>query len=408
MPRLSCPHCKNVITATEEQRGSVLTCPGCQRRIKLPADTAVARSPMPPQKSPTRPVATTDEDQIEEGPPRPRLADKDTPRSSRRPADDDEEEVEASRRDRGRQPAEDDDADEEQDQPAKKRRKRKPRNKAAVANAVSGAGTLIVLVLFCVFLSGRGLGVITDTLHEFFVARGIPPMLALGVSALVVLMSLGLVYVWLMKSTVVDAMPDEVDFVPARLRDFKKLDDDTLEDYTEALEQLGFRKLMDYTTEKDIESSITGFARLFYHDEEHCYAEINQAFRRFWDPVPMCIHLQSLLEDGWTVSTGNRQPSRELYMMRRPKAVWRSLPRAKPRKVFQAHLELREAMLEDLKIAVSEEGDAETYFEEQKEATHERKDRMRRRFALAIVLDLMLFGAFPKTEWLGAYAKKAK
>ena len=117
---------------------------------------------------------------------------------------------------------------------------------------------------------------------------------------------------------------------PFAFEPFPDLDEDRLAEYTEAFEALGFRRLKDYTTRTDLDNGITGFARLLVHPREHCFAEVNQAFLSGATAAPMRCMLVSRLEDGWSVTVSDRQPSKELYLMRRPRAVWRSLPREEP------------------------------------------------------------------------------
>src|SRR5262249_35609192 len=48
MPRIACPNCQRVVTVDEGQRGTVVPCPQCGRRIRIPA----AKTAPPPPKSP--------------------------------------------------------------------------------------------------------------------------------------------------------------------------------------------------------------------------------------------------------------------------------------------------------------------------------------------------------------------
>jgi hypothetical protein len=53
-------------------------------------------------------------------------------------------------------------------------------------------------------------------------------------------------------------------------------------------------------------------------------------------------------------------------------------------------------------------GDAEEYFHREAEATRERKDRVRRRNAVVMAVELWLFERYPKCEWLGDYPRAAR
>ncbi len=402
MPRVACPHCKTIVSATEEQRGSVLACSGCQRSIRIPRSTAV-QAPAQSSRPAAAPATEEAQEKIKAGRPSKGPSGNGPPPPRPELDEDDVEEVTKKRR-----PAEEDDEPEEDiDRPARKAKKKKKKSKAATG-AFSGAGGLVFLIILILILSGRGFDTIKNALQGLLEALGIHPMVALGVTVVILIVPLGILWAVLMKSTVVGSLPDDVECRPARRRDFPDMDDDPLDDYTEAFEALGFRKLTDYTVETDPDNGNQAFARLFYHDGEHCFAEINQVITAAGQAVPMRCNIMSLLEDGWTVSNGNRQPTRELYLLRRPRAVWRSFPDAKPKKLLKEHLALRGEMVEALEIDVRADADAEAYFAQQKAAAHEWKQRISARWAVGVALELWLFPMFPKTEWLGNYAKKAK
>ncbi|HEY7315278.1 MAG TPA: hypothetical protein VH643_38460 [Gemmataceae bacterium] len=172
---------------------------------------------------------------------------------------------------------------------------------------------------------------------------------------------------------------------------------------------------IDCTVRAENRMANPGFARVLVNDLNHCFVEMNQIFptvgrvsstmSQLFPAVgragPMRCVISSLLEDGWTVSTSDREPSNWSYIMRRPKAVWTSKPGKGPQELLQEHLELREQTTRDLRVQVRTEDTAEAYFEQEKKAADQRKKVVQRRFALAIVLDLCLFDKNPKYQWQG-------
>src|SRR5262249_19938743 len=277
MPRVACPHCRHQTPITDEQRGTTVPCGQCQRPLKIPAAKATTSPPaqaITPASSP--------------------------PPATRRPA-----------------PAEDgprpDDADEE-DEP-----------KAAAGGGggfgiIGGIGALLVLAVFILVISGRWVDLIWHPLQRTLEEQDLPQLLAVGLTAVIFLVPLGLWSASSTRTTILGAMPDELDFRTASAADFPGLDTEGLEEYTQALEGLGFRRLTDYTLLTELANFPRGFGRLFFHPEEHCFAEINQVFasgRR----VPLRCSVLTFLDDGWSVATTDRVATKHNYLMRRPRAL---------------------------------------------------------------------------------------
>jgi hypothetical protein len=384
MPRIACPNCKHVQPFGEGQWGTVITCAGCARRLKLPA----AR----PQPS-SGPAREGEARRDPEAPPAPRRG---------KPAPAAEDEQPAPRK---RKAAEDDPPAEAKDRSAGRKKKKRKEAPAAVG-VLSGVGGLIVLVGFLLLITGKWVPLVWEPLQAFLESQGVHPLLAVGITAGIVMIPVGVFWVVTTKSSMLGAMPSELDFRPARAADFPDLDEEKLSKYTEAFESLGFRRVTDYTTATDLDNDLTGFARLFFHPKEGCYAEVNQVLRSSGAAAPMRCSLMSHLEDGWSVSTGDRQASRESYVMRRPRAAWQSLPKADPEELLEAHLNLRDRMARDLGVEVLEEGKAEDYYAHEREAAEQRKQAVRRRGGIGILVDRWLFDKKPKTEWLGGYTGK--
>jgi hypothetical protein len=473
MPRISCPHCKHVISATEEQRGTIIVCVKCSRRIKVPAAKPAAATPAavkgeesgarrgagpsrpapPALTTPKRPAAErprpgTDADDFNlddaARPPLPRPApsarrpppppaeedlvevedDFPTPRKAfprpagKRPSPPEDElivehveEVPSAKRATKRAERTGDEAGDEEpaDRPTRKKKKRKKRRKANMAVGIfGGIGSLLFLGLFILIVTGKWVDILGDSVQTALENAGIHPLIALGITALVLFVPIGLYYFFTIKSSILAAMPDEIDFRPAKAAEYEELDLKKLSKLTAVYEDLGFDKVMDYKPVMDVDNGITGFARLMWNAQESCYAEINQGFFADGSPVPMRSVVMSVLDDRWTVSTTDREPNAENYIMRRPKAPWESRPDDEPEQLLEAHLKLRKRMVRDLEIDVLSDGSADTYFESEQKAVDERKQAVRRRWAFGLLYEMWTFDSSPKYKWLGSYAKKAK
>lgn len=301
-----------------------------------------------------------------------------------------------------RRPAQDETDD---DTPAPKAGAR-PSSHAA-AGVLGGLGGLVVLAIFILVVSGKWVDLVWQPLQRFLEGQGIHPLFAAGITAVLLLIPVTLYSAAHTKSVFLNNIPGELDFRPARLPDYPHLDADKLQSYTEAFEALGFRRLTDYTVVTDVESDNKGFARLFVHPESHCFAEVNQVCTPSGPAAPMHCNLVSYLENGWSASTGDRPPTKYSYVMRRPRAVWQSLVRERVEGLVTAHLKCRSGMVRDLGVAVLTEDTAESYFERERESTDQRKEAVRGRNGLLILLEMWLFEKNLKREWLGEYARKA-
>ncbi len=368
MPRIACPKCKTVVTTTDEQRGTVVPCPQCQCRLKVP----VAKPAAPPAS----PVTAA--------PPVKKAADQARPPAPVRNIRPENEE-------------EDDDA------PTAKQPRKKESN--AVTNALGGLGGLIGLGVFILIISGKWVPLVWHPLQNFLEEQGIPEILAIGVTAVIFMVPIMLYSAAHTKSTFLNNIPDDLDFRPARRADFPKLDEEKLERYTQDFEALGFKRLLDYTLVTDVESENQAFGRLFVHPEEHCFGEINQICSPSGAGAPMRCNMTSFLEEGWSISTGDRQTSKYSYAMRRPRGLWRSLAGESVADVFRVNLALRKKIAKALELEVLTDDTSEAYFKRERKNNDERKAVVRRRNGLMLILELWLFDKNPKREWLGQFGK---
>jgi hypothetical protein len=276
-----------------------------------------------------------------------------------------------------------------------------------LAGVLGGLGALLVLAFFILLISGKWVDLIWHPLQRALEDQGIPPVVAVCVTAALFLIPLTLYSASSTKSAFLNNIPGDLDFRPARRADFPELDERRLQAYTEAFESLGFERLLDYTTVTDTGGENKGFARLLVHPEEHCFAEINQVFSA-GTATPMRCNITSELEEGWSLATGDRQPNKHSYVMRRRRGVWQSRVGEEVEAVFAAHLTLRKRMTRDLGVDVVPDTTAEAYFAHERRHNAERKQAVRRRNGLMILLEMWLFDRNPKHEWLGDYARKAR
>jgi hypothetical protein len=380
MPRLACPHCKQVLSVPEEQRGKVITCSSCNRPIRVPAGpaqpvTGQAGAAAPINLPPAAPAAEPKSSRDAPGPLQPERATQ---------------------------------AEEEENHPPEPAPTGKGGGGITVAGVLSGLGGLVFVIGLILILSGKWVPLIANPVQKLLENLGIPPVVAIAATGLILLIPVGLVLASFTKSSVLGALPEEVDFRTVRVEDYPNLDREKLAESTAAMTRLGFHQVADYTAVTDSQSGVTGFGRLFYHDNKNCFGEINQAFKTSGDATLLRVNFFTLFADGWSLGSGNRRPTKVNYLLRRPKALWKSYPDEEPEAIFQSHVELGDRLAKALKVEPLRDGSPAAYFKHEKAATVERKALVRRRSAVRIALELWLFDKYPKLEWLGAFAKKAR
>jgi hypothetical protein len=421
------------LSAPEEKRGSVVHCPDCGRKVGVPSVKAPASAPPPPKDTrpapawgaPAKPPAKTppkappappappartspDEPFPEEASPDEVAPDEDTLHDESLSQDPPEEEasdeetlIDELPPPKRKRPA--DAADD--DVPAKPKRKKRRRKKKTrvVVGVLSTIGGLLFLAVIILILSGKWVDAVWPWLQRLLQDVGVPPWLAATITAVVLLVPGTLWYIASVKSGILDAMPDDIEFEDADAGEFEQLDRKRLQRWTDELEELGFEQLRDYTVVTELEYFPKGFARLFVHPQHHCFAEINQGFFPDGEPVPMRLSLASFLDDDWAVGATNRAAEKENWLMRRPQAAWLSVAGCKEAaELLEHHRKFRKEIMKERGLGLLEKLSAKTYFRREEAANRERKEVVRGRWALGIIIEFWLFDHKPKTEWRGA------
>lgn len=413
MPRFACPGCRNILSAGETQRGEILGCEECGKKVRVPLAKPATSKPVSEPQAAVRAAKAAPRsappdlpgDRVTAQPPKvrtrgqPAAAEPDHPpplpaKKRRREEEEDElDDVEDEEAEEGGQ---------DEDAPRGKKKKKKRRDGShGGAVVASGIGGLVVLAIFILVLTGKWVDLIWEPVQRFLENQGIHPLLAIGITAGVFFVPLTLWQIASTKSAILAGLPHMLKFRPTRPENFEELDVASLREGTEEVEDLGFEHLLDYTVKSDVDGG-TGFGRLFVDRENHVLAELNQVFHPNVPDIPLRCVFISLLEDGWSLSTTNRAPSKESWILRRPRAPWRSLPDEENLgRLLKTHLKARQRLLEEMDLAVEEELDEQLYFEREKEANRERNEIIRGRWAIALYVDMWLYSTNPKFEWVG-------
>jgi hypothetical protein len=224
-------------------------------------------------------------------------------------------------------------------------------------------------------------------------------------AALALLAILFLLLTFGLRWLLLQSTPEQWAFLPAHPQQFPRLDGAELNGYTATLQELGFQWVADYTLVKPGATLGSGFARLFFHPLHLCYAELGQVFPPNQDPLPLCCTCMSTVGKDWMLSTTNRQANGFVYMLRRAKNLWSSHPKLNAPALLQAHLRKRTEIATELALPVRSDLSWDAYWASEQQSQTERRAVLRRRNLVIGLAEAMWFRWFPKTEWMGDYAR---
>jgi len=188
--------------------------------------------------------------------------------------------------------------------------------------------------------------------------------------------------------------------IPTQVEDWPKLDRDTLDNYTAALESLGFERLTDYTA-----PSVNGMARLLVNPRRLCFAEVGQV-----EGVPMFCTISGALEGNWILGATNQSSSKTLNaisyaFLRQPQILAKRLKDSPVEELLQSFLDWRQQVVADLGANPVRLQTAEDYFAlEQRKRSLQRQTLLWKSMSWCLV-EMFVFLLNPRSEWLGKYAK---
>lgn len=200
------------------------------------------------------------------------------------------------------------------------------------------------------------------------------------------------------KRSLVAACPVGLSFRPAEPVEFPELDLERLNRYSSDLERLGFVALADYTISADRGAVQPGFARLFGHAEIQCYAEVNQLFPTS-QTVPMRVMLATRFAEGWSAVTTDRRADAAVWLLRRPRGSWRSIPDAPVESLFESHRELVQLIENETRARPEPSVTAECWYDAERRNAETVRETLSGRNIVVMLWEFFSYRG--RTEWLG-------
>jgi hypothetical protein len=212
-----------------------------------------------------------------------------------------------------------------------------------------------------------------------------------------------------LKSLILSMLPKEQKFVPTSIEAFGGLDRQEIERYTDEIKGLGFSHLLDYTIEANYTTKMVGFARLFGHESQYCFAEINQVIPEGVPATPVRMVIVSRFNDGWSLSSTDRKADAITTLIgRRPKNLWVSRPGQNTDVIYREHLELRNRITRDIGVQSIRKTGQEYYFNFLLEGAEQQRETIQKMLMPFELAGLFVFMLFPITEWMGMYGKRGR
>lgn len=216
-----------------------------------------------------------------------------------------------------------------------------------------------------------------------------------------------------MKGRVLKNMPTSYSFPPAAPAQFPALDTAALDRYTQEFESMGFVRLLDFSMVSNAPQPVPIFGRLFAHTRYHCFGEIGQIFPRGKAALPFACSIQSVLQDGWTLTFSDRKPQAAGSLVRRRKGISVSMPGTASSALLQAFVRMRDQVCQDLGISPLKDDTLEAYIAKvQLTATEIHESVKEKNFATAVshvyFRKLSLLKTREEYAWLGDYPKEAE
>jgi len=210
------------------------------------------------------------------------------------------------------------------------------------------------------------------------------------------------------RAALLAVIPTEVQFESVDPAQFPRLDKNQLAQLTGDMEKLGFEWVRDYTSKVPGKSTPRGFARLFVHRTDRCFAEIMATSQGMDKSLPLSVAINSYLENEWDLGTSNVAPQWGHYYMQLPKVLRMRYSDAGPAELLQRHLARRTEILEGLQIGVLADFSVDSYFARVCKRMVERRERMQRRQPLDELPAADALAAKRSYEWLGAFPKERR
>jgi len=180
-----------------------------------------------------------------------------------------------------------------------------------------------------------------------------------------------------------------------------------LQQSTESLERLGFRRISDHRLLGKGESTPHSFGRSLVNEELHCYVDLIAIQKTLDTEGNLIFGFSSFMEDGWSVGSSSTASIAGHYVRRHPKSLALYIRGCPLEELLQRHIELRNRVMKDLGISVRHDTSLQGYRERVQQRMKERRQAFLKRDILGEWPEAKRVEQEGYWEWLGDYPQEA-
>ena len=278
--------------------------------------------------------------------------------------------------------------------------------------------SLLILIVLLSFAASIGICML------IFISIGLPWW-----AAVVCTLALTAVFFELtLKRRLVKALSADIFLIPTTPTAFILLDTAILERDTRELIDIGFVQIADVaygvappggpplpeplpatiSPASRPHGSIPQFFRVFAHPYHRCLAWIEQGFMPGRTPQSMQCGIVSSLGDGWQLTSSNGPGRSYSYLYRLPRSLTFRYRDAAPEKLLTLHVQERQKIVADLRVAVEPSGSLEDFVAIMQSNRQDSRLSVRRQLGVQLFIGATLarfMSGKSNSKWLGDYAK---
>jgi hypothetical protein len=192
------------------------------------------------------------------------------------------------------------------------------------------------------------------------------------------------------------------DHVSTNVREWPQIDHQKLEAYTEELEALGFKKLIDFKYENE-----EHMTRLFSKPEQSCFAEVAQPKNH-----AMGLNLLTAWDEGWALNVNNIDidPKTEgvgRVFLNRPGDISKNMPNASAKQVYTKFISMRDRVNSRMQIQPKRIKSSKDYFAILATRKAAQRKALLRKSMILAQIQLKFSPAKPSPDYFGKDVIKA-
>ncbi|HLZ12863.1 MAG TPA: hypothetical protein VKP58_09765 [Candidatus Acidoferrum sp.] len=197
------------------------------------------------------------------------------------------------------------------------------------------------------------------------------------------------------------------EYIPVEAQSVTGLRLNELQQSTETLERLGFRRLSDHRLLGKGETIPHSFARNLVNEDLHCFADLIAIQKTLDARGPLIFGFSTFFEAGWSIGASSSGYIAGKYYRRVPRSLSLIIRDCDLEELLRRHLAMCDRVMRDLGVSVLQDVSLEGYRQRLRERMSERRQAFLQRDILAETTEAKRIEAQGHWEWLGDYPRFA-